>query len=239
MKAFILEFSHKKLLAFVVFAIFFVTPMSAVGLASQPTYLVTVDDLSPNTWTKDVSYAQGQGWYIDFGAPNGAMISITPQDFSSQAQAIQQVSNANKTSLQVQATGLMNYAFPNFRFDLSAVSSGFAWEILSPCCYSRGVSFSIGNTYVHIFGSQSSKWSDLVYVYNKQVVKLEQYYNIPVSQQLLQEINQYEQGNTPNGLFNLNSTEIAGIFLIGVLPVVAIAIAIYSPLKKKLKNSKK
>lgn len=239
MKAFILEFSHKKLLALVIFAIFLITPMSVVGLTSQPAYLVTVDELSPSTWTKDVSYAQGQGWYEDFKAPNGAMISITPQDFSTPAQAIQEVSNANKTSLQVQATGLMNYAFPNFRFDLNAVSSGFAWEILSPCCYSRGVSFSIENTYVHIFGSQSSKWADLVYVYNKQVIKLEQYYNISVSQQLVQEINQYEQANAPNSLFNLNSTQLAGVFFIGVLPVVAIAIAVYSPLKKKIKGSKK
>ena len=115
-----LNFSHKKVLALFVFVIFLVTPMSAVGLTSQPAYLVTVNDLPSKTWTNDVSYAVGNGWYIDFMAPNGAVLSIQPQDYPTQADAINAVSKVNASSLEAQSTGEMFYAFPNFRFDFSA-----------------------------------------------------------------------------------------------------------------------
>ncbi len=238
METIFLDLLNKKILGIIVLGLFLVTPMSATSFDSRPQWLLAQNDLSLKHWPVDVDYKNGNSWYLGFNAPNGGFISVEPLEFSSSALAIKQVQKANATSLAVQATGELQYAFPNFRFDLSAVSAGYAWYILSPCCVSRGVTFSLGNSYVHIFGSQQTKWPDLVYIFDKQVVKLDNYYNMTPSQTILQEITNYERSYSTQTQAGINTSQLAGIGFIVVLPAIAIVIVAYGPVKQKLKKQK-
>ena len=235
-----MKFQTKILFALGIISLFVVTPLSASSVNSRPIYLVDQNDVPVKQWPVDVDYKVDNSWYIGFKLPYAAYISVESTQYSTQALAVAKVATVNKSALQAQQSGELFYAFPNFRFDLNAITSGFAWEIKSPCCYSRGVSFSLGSTYIDIFGSQLSKWPDVVYIFNKQVVKLEQYYNMSVSNAMLQNITNYEQtflqttSISSNKTGTLNSSQIAGIFFIIVVPAVAVAMVAYSPIKKKL-----
>ena len=224
----------KILFALGIIWLFIMTPISASSFNSRPVYLVGQNDVPKKQWPVDVDYKVDNNWYIGFKLPYGAYISIETSQYTSTSSALAKVSTENDSALEAQSTGQLFYAFPNFRFDLSSVSSGFAWEIKSPCCYSRGVSFALGTTYINIFGSQQSKWPDVEYIFNKQVVKLEQYYNIPVSSAMVQNITNYEKNYLPHPLLDLNSSQLAGIFFIILVPAVAVATVAYAPLKKKL-----
>lgn len=230
-----MKFHSNYIFGFLIVFIFLVSTVSVSGFDSRPPWLLSQNDMSTKFWPMDVDYKNGNSWYVGFNAPNGGFISIEPLQFSSSSAAINQVSQANATALAVQKAGSLIYSFPNFRFDLNTTSSGFAWEVLSPCCYSRGVAFSFKNVYIHIFGSQATKWPDMVYAFDKQVVKLENYYNMPVSTSLSQAIAQYER-NYISTSQNSNLVEISGFALIVVLPVIAIAIVAYSPIKRRFKK---
>ena len=235
-----MKFQTKILFALAIIFFFVMTPLSASSFNSRPVYLVDQNDVPATRWPVDVDYKVDNSWYLGFKLPYSAYISIETTQYSTPNLAIAKVTTENQSALQAQQSGELFYAFPNFRFDLNAISSGFAWEIKSPCCYSRGVSFSLGNAYINIFGSQQSKWPDVVYIFNKQVVKLEQYYNMSVSNAMLQNITNYEQiysqttSNSSNNPVTLNSSQIAGIFFIIVVPAIAVATIAYSPIKKKL-----
>lgn len=235
-----LEFHSKYFFGILVVGIFLFSSVSVSGFSSRPTWLVSQNDLSAKHWPLDADYKFGNdSWYVDFRAPNGGFISIQPLQFSTPSGAINEVNQANATALAVQAAGSLHYAFPNFRFDFNATSSGFAWEVLSPCCYSRGVAFSIGNTYIHIFGSTLAQWQDVQYIFDKQVVKLDNYYNQPVPNSIVHQINQYQQNYTTTTTTTtpkLNLSLIAGFALLIVLPVIAIAFVFYSSIKGKFKK---
>ena len=235
-----MKFRTKILFALGIIWFLIITPLGAYGFNSRPIYLVAQNDVPTNHWPMDVDYEVGDGWYIGFNLPYGAYISINSIQYSTPTLASAKVASENKSAHDVQQTGELFYVFPNFRFDFNATSNGFAWEIKSPCCYSRGVTFSLGTTYINIFGSQQSKWSDVVYIFNKQVVKLEQYYNMSVTNGILRNISNYEQiysQTTTSGAGSnqvINSSQLAGIFFIVFVPALAIATVIYSPLKRKL-----
>ena len=226
-------------LGIAVISVVLISPLSVSSSTTRPQWLLTQTDLSTKSWPIDVDYLNGNSWYLGFNAPNGGFISVQPEQFSSTSSASAKVLSDNATIKQVIATGELEYAFPNFRFNLSDITTGYAWEIKSPCCYTRGETFSLDSSYVHIFGSQASKWQDLNYIFDKQVAKLENYYNMPVSQDLLKEIHQYEQTYNSNPLFSLDTSTIAGIFFLIILPAIGIALVAYKPIMKKFRKTGK
>ena len=233
--------NHKLFIIINIFLLitFIGSPISTISSSSRPQWLLSQTDVSTQIWTIDDDYHATDGWYFGLNAPNGGFISVQPQEFSSPNQALEKVLGDNATIQQVIKTGELEYAFENYRVNMNAVTTGFVWEVKSPCCYSRGITFSLKNSYVYIFGSQQTKWPDLIYIFNKQVVKLQNYYNISVSNSMLQEINQYQQTYENSNIFSLNSASFAGIFFIIVLPSLAIIMAISGHVKKKkLKNKK-
>jgi hypothetical protein len=79
--------------------------------------------------------------------------------------------------------------FPNQRVNLSVIDTGFVWEVKSPCCYSRGVVFTVENVYIFVFGSQKATWDEVNTMYGYQTIKLLEYYEKSVPESFYNEIN--------------------------------------------------
>ena len=163
-------------------------------------------------------------------APRGGYISVETEEYSTLDSAISKVKSDLAICKAVHEAGDLLYAFPNYRLSLENVDEGYAWEIKSPCCYSRGVTFSLNNSYIYLFGSQQSKWDDIVYIFDKQVVKLLNYYGRDVPEGLGVEIAQYEEklaSVSQNIDDPFNSGFISGLVFVGILPGLGIGIVVF------------
>ncbi|MFX1256037.1 MAG: hypothetical protein ACFFCZ_30800 [Promethearchaeota archaeon] len=186
--------------------------ISHLGLAfeERPLWLLESSEL-PNGWTYDAEFELDDWYYLNTFAPSEASFSIETFEYENQTLASNKVADELQQCKDVDATQSINYVFPNDNVNLSVVDNGYAWEIKSPCCYSRGVVFSIENVYIYIFGSQASTWDEVETVYNLQVVKVLNHFNREVPQNLLgQSVN-----NVPS--FGIVPALIALIVVTGVL----------------------
>lgn len=218
-----------KLVLFLIFIFHLQLISSVTSFDDRPEWLLNKSDFS-SIWSFDIDYKIDNRWYFGLNAPNGGFISLETMEFSSLESAVNKVETDLATCYQVHQAGDLIYVFPNYRFVLNAVDDGFGWEIKSPCCYSRGVTFSMENTYIYVFGSQNSDWEDLTYIFNKQTQKLLDYYNRDVNPDIELGIAQYDS------IYNQNfDSLISGIILLVILPGSAILIAILPKYTKKMK----
>lgn len=200
---------------------------------TRPIWLINQSDMVFEEWKTDVDYFIDGLWYFGLNAPHKGYISMSADYFSDVINATIKVQSDYARSVAVDEAGDLIYVFPNYRLNLELVDEGYVWEVKSPCCYSRGATFSIENSYVFIFGSQQSKWEDITYIYDLQVIKLLNHYGRDVPENILLEIEQYSMEFEKSTGFTFDSRFITGILFIGILPGIAIIITILPYFQKK------
>jgi hypothetical protein len=137
---------------------------------NRPGYLIKNSQL-PDTWIIDLETIVDQRFYVQISTPQTKAFSVETTNFVSESDSLAYLNQQNHN---IRTNGLI-YVFFESKFDLSVVDDGYVWEVKSPCCYSRGVTFSIDTIYIHIFGSEDSTWDDIGRIYTEQISDIYSY----------------------------------------------------------------
>lgn len=201
------------IVVFLIFTQFFFVVLIDKGTAiNRPAWLITPEE-APEGWEFSTEILINDRFYISFKNPSGdAILAIEGIQFNNSNEAELYVTNEY---LEWNRSGQLEYIFHKDKVNLSFIDSGVIWEVKSPCCYSRGVVFSIDNIYVYIFGSQQSTWSEINLIYTIQLIKIFDFLNRDVPPSLYEDT-KLVPSNSTDGWFiimSLASLIVLGIFL--------------------------
>lgn len=135
---------------------------------NRPAWLLNENQL-PKGWGLSSEMEYNEQYYLLLKSDNGIAFSLETVKHANTTSATDTV---NQEFEKNQAITAILYQFFTNKVDLNLIDAGYAWEIKSPCCYSRGVTFSIDSYYIYVFGSQQSSWYEIDYLYNLQIDKL-------------------------------------------------------------------
>lgn len=140
--------------------------------ADRPPYLISSNQI-PKSWHFDLEMYVKNRYFLQIktNIPKAFSIETIQFDNSSAAKKFDVASMR-----ELNSSGLtVNFYQNSPKVKLLGVDSGYNWEVKSPCCFSRGVSFTIGKYYFYIFGSQESKWDDIQLLFKAQASTMLKY----------------------------------------------------------------
>ncbi|MHA1974328.1 MAG: hypothetical protein ACTSW1_15115 [Candidatus Hodarchaeales archaeon] len=136
--------------------------------SERPAWLLTESEL-PVGWSYDVEIQIKERYILSIYPTDGVVFTIETLEFPNSSLAseyvIEKYSGWNSTDQ-------LEYVFYNDKINQSWVDVGVTWEVKSPCCYSKGVLFSLDYIIIDIFGSQKSTWDQVKIIYSVQLIKL-------------------------------------------------------------------
>ena len=156
---------------------------NSLAIDNRPTWILDNDEL-PKGWKYDFETFSDDRFIMSIVPKEKTVFTIETIDFENSSATLEYIINEyNEWNLINQ----LEYVYHNDKVDFSIVSFGVVWEVKSPCCYSRGVLYSIDNIYMYIFGSEAATWEEITAIYSVQTIKLLQYLNKEIPLQLIED----------------------------------------------------
>ncbi|MHA1214865.1 MAG: hypothetical protein ACTSPG_06175 [Candidatus Hodarchaeales archaeon] len=200
------QLKRKQVFLYIIILILLIT-LNTVK-SERPAWLLTVSEL-PVGWRYDVEIQIKERYILSIYPTDGVVFTIETLEFHNSSLAseyvIEKYSGWNSTDQ-------LEYIFYNDKINQSWVDVGVTWEVKSPCCYSKGVLFSIDYIIIDIFGSQKSTWDQVKIIYSVQLIKLLNFLGKPVPSQLYIDISGFSSSHSILG-FPFSIALLSGVVL--------------------------
>ena len=157
--------------------------INSLASENRPAWILTNEEL-PKGWKFDFEVYNNDRFIMSIIPKEKTVFTIETIDFKNSSAALEYTKDEYH---EWNLVNQLEYVFHNDLVDFSAVSFGVVWEVKSPCCYSRGVLYSIDNIYMYIFGSEAATWEEIKAIYSVQTIKLLIYLSKDIPSQLMKD----------------------------------------------------